>query len=227
VVTPGKDDPTQRLPHLRLPESLAGKTVLDVGAWDGFFSFEAERRGASRVLATDSFAWRGEKWFRKDGFELAREALGSGVEDMTIDPLDISPSTTGVFDVVLFLSVLYHMRHPLLALERMAAVTGELLVVETHVDMLGERRPAMAFYPHRELAGDDTNWWGPNPRAVGDMLRAVGFRDVRLVTSYAYPFQGRRRMRRVARRVIENSLRRRRPDLSPLRQGRVVYHARR
>src|SRR6476646_5997881 len=56
---------------------VAGKSVLDVGAWDGFFSFEAERRGASRVLATDHFSWRGGGWGTKEGFELARTVLGS------------------------------------------------------------------------------------------------------------------------------------------------------
>jgi tRNA (mo5U34)-methyltransferase len=226
IVTPGMDDPSARLRHLALPESLAGKSVLDVGAWDGFFSFEAERRGASRVLATDSFAWRGEGWFSKAGFDLARSALGSRIEDKSVEVLDISPSTTGTFDVVLFLSVLYHMPHPLLALERLFSVTRELLVLETHVDMLGARRPTMAFYPGKELAGDRTNWWGPNPRAVEAMLRVVGFREVRQVSSFGMPHRGRLRAWRAARQVAGHSLRMRRPDFSPLRQGRVVFHAR-
>ena len=51
--------------------------MLDIGAWDGALSFEAERRGASRVLATDSFCWSGEGWGTKDGFEFARKAIGS------------------------------------------------------------------------------------------------------------------------------------------------------
>jgi len=102
--------------RLGLPERLDGLSVLDVGAWDGFFSFEAERRGARRVLATDSFQWDGGGWGTKRGFELARRALGSQIEDKTIDVLDISPEAVGTFDLVLFLGVLYHMRHPLLAL---------------------------------------------------------------------------------------------------------------
>src|SRR6185503_7724443 len=81
VVTKGVDDTALRLARIDLPVSLAGQTVLDIGAWDGFFSFEAERRGAARVLATDSFAWTGPNWSSKAGFELAREALGSRVED--------------------------------------------------------------------------------------------------------------------------------------------------
>ncbi|HMC41630.1 MAG TPA: hypothetical protein VKI20_01370, partial [Acidimicrobiales bacterium] len=76
--TPGVYDPSSKLSRYALPD-LHGKTVLDVGAWDGFFSFEAERRGAARVLATDSFSWDGSNWSTKAGFQLARRALGSRV----------------------------------------------------------------------------------------------------------------------------------------------------
>ena len=124
VVTPGVDNSPKKLRLLALPESLDGKTVLDVGAWDGFFSFEAERRGAKRVLATDQFSWSAQGWGSKAGFELARTALRSKVEDMNIDVLELSPEKVGTFDVVFFLGVLYHMRHPLLALERIASVTA-------------------------------------------------------------------------------------------------------
>ena len=76
VVTHGQDNSPRKLKRLKLPESLAGRSVLDVGAWDGFFSFEAERRGAKRVLATDSFVWRGEvEWADKSGFDLAKQPL--------------------------------------------------------------------------------------------------------------------------------------------------------
>ncbi|HEY7441177.1 MAG TPA: hypothetical protein VH701_02065, partial [Vicinamibacterales bacterium] len=57
IVTPGLDPTPARLPEIQLPDDLSGLSVLDIGAWDGFFSFEAERRGARRVLATDSFCW--------------------------------------------------------------------------------------------------------------------------------------------------------------------------
>src|SRR5215510_9711530 len=143
LVTPGVDDTPVRLARLDLPTSFTGLSVLDVGAWDGFFSFEAERRGAARVLATDMFAWRGPTWSTKAGFELARAALGSRVEDLEIDVMDISPERVGVFDIVFFLVVLYHLPHPLLALKRLASVTRRLLVVETVVDMIGIRRPAV------------------------------------------------------------------------------------
>ena len=143
---------------------------------------EAERRGASRVLAVDSYAWDGRNWSNKDGFELARRALGSRVEDKQVEVLDISPQRVGEFDLVLFLGVLYHMRYPLLALERVASVTKEQLILETHVDLLGCGSAAMAFYPGKQLDGDSTNWWGPNTRAMEAMLKTVGFRRIELVT---------------------------------------------
>src|SRR5687768_5352432 len=137
VVTPGVDASRQRLDRMRLPSSLQGKTVLDIGAWDGFFSFEAERRGASDVLATDSYAWNGESWSDKRGFEFVHRHLGSRVRSLTIDVMDLHPDAVGgQFDVVLFLGVLYHLRHPLLALERVASVTREVSIVETEVDNL-------------------------------------------------------------------------------------------
>jgi tRNA (mo5U34)-methyltransferase len=123
IMTPGVNRSAFALARLGLPASFAGKSVLDVGAWDGFYSFVAARRGAARVLATDSFVWQG-RW-RQDGFLLARQALGLGdaVEDRHIDVMDLSPETLGeTFDVVLFLGVLYHLKDPLGALQRVSSV---------------------------------------------------------------------------------------------------------
>lgn len=219
LVTQGRDDTRARVDVLELPASLEGRSVLDVGAWDGFFSFEAERRGAARVLATDSFAWNGANWSTKAGFELAREALGSKVEDREVDILELDPADVGTFDVVLCLGVLYHMRHPLLALERVAAVTKDLLILETHVDMTWTRRPAAAFYPSHELGLDPTNWWGPNPEAVAGMLRSVGFARVETVTPDSTAYRIARSMRRLPRHL------RGRTAEHPA-QGRAVFHAR-
>ena len=185
VVTPGIDPTPARLRELQIPDDLTGLTVLDVGAWDGFFSFEAERRGASRVLATDSFCWGGGGWGTKAGFELARRALGSRVEDLDIDPLELSPARVGTFDLVLFLGVLYHMRHPLLALERVFSVTRGQLILQTQIDLSAIDRPALAFYQGSDLNNDPTNWFGPNPPAVVALLRAAGFTDVRMVSRWS------------------------------------------
>jgi tRNA (mo5U34)-methyltransferase len=221
-VTPGRADTRAQVARLHLPD-LRGKTVLDVGAWDGFFSFEAERRGAVRVVALDTFSWQQRgSGTGKAGFELARRALGSAVEDVEVEVLDIAPETVGgTFDVVLFLGVLYHLRHPFLALERLRSVCDELLVLETHVDLLGTRRPAAAFYPGTELEGDWTNWWGPNPAAVNGMLGAAGFRDARRVHPRSWlPGRGARALR--ALRGTGGT----RPGHAVLRQGRAVFHAR-
>jgi tRNA (mo5U34)-methyltransferase len=219
IVTRGIDDTPHRLAQLGLPASLAGRTVLDIGAWDGFFSFEAERRGASRVVAADYYSWHGSGWGTKAGFQLARDVLGSNVEDVDIDVMDLSPERLGTFDVVFFLGVLYHLRHPLLALERVASVARDLLVLETVVDMVGVRRPAAAFYPHRELNDDPTNWWGPNVPAVVAMLESVGFGHVQTITperSSAY---------RAARAVFHRLRGKDRLHLA-FRRDRAVFHAR-
>jgi tRNA (mo5U34)-methyltransferase len=172
-VTPGKDRSAEKLAWLHLPD-LKGKTVLDVGAYDGYFSFAAERSGAARVVALDSYVW--QQPGGKAGFEYARDALGSSVEDVELDVLDITPERIGEFDIVLFLGVLYHMRHPLLALERVGSVAKERLVVETLIDMTFLRSPGAAFYPW-DMEGDATNWWGPNRQAVLGMLRSAGFKQ--------------------------------------------------
>jgi tRNA (mo5U34)-methyltransferase len=220
IVTRGIDDPSFRLPRLALPASLAGRSVLDIGAWDGFFSFEAERRGAARVVAADYFSWHGDGWGTKAGFELAREALGSRVESVDIDVMDLSPERVGTFDVVFFLGVLYHLRDPLAALERVASVTRDLLILETVVDMVGVRRPTAAFYPARELNNDPTNWWGPNVPAVRGLLKAVGFDEVRTVTpEHGAPYRAARAVKHWW--TGKNGLR------EAFRQDRAVFHARR
>jgi tRNA (mo5U34)-methyltransferase len=221
IVTKGVDNTPLRLARLDLPASFAGRSVLDIGAWDGFFSFEVERRGAARVVAADHYSWHGLGWGRgngKAGFELARQALDSRVEDVDIDVMELTPERIGTFDIVLFLGVLYHLPHPLLALERVASVTSGLLVVETVVDMVGVGRPAVAFYPDRELNGDPTNWWGPNVPAVHGMLRSVGFELVRTVTP---PPSALFR----AARALAHSFRGKNRLDAAFRQDRAVFHA--
>jgi tRNA (mo5U34)-methyltransferase len=181
--TPGRDiEAAAKIDFVKLPSDLKGHTVLDIGAWDGLFSFAAEQRGAARVLATDSFIWSGEGWASKAGFEFARRVLDSKVEDLDIDVMDLDPARIGTFDVTLFLGVLYHLRHPLLALEKVSSVTKEHLILSTWVDLLEIDRPAGAFYPLAEMGNDPTNWWGLNPPCVIAMLRDVGFSRVEIVS---------------------------------------------
>ena len=220
VVTRGVDDTPQRLSRIQLPASLHGLSVLDIGAWDGFFSFECERRGASRVVAADYFSWHGDGWGTKAGFTLAREALGSRVEDADIDVMDLSAERIGTFDLVLFLGVLYHLRHPFLALERVASVAHGRLILETVVDLVGLTRPAAAFYPSRQLNNDPTNWWGPNVPAVHGMLGSLGFADIRTVTPTPGPVYR-------AMRAVYHQLKGKNRVREAFRQDRAVFHARR
>lgn len=221
IVTRGVDNTPERLARLSLPADMSSLTVLDVGAWDGFFSFECERRGSRRVIATDHYAWHGLGWGTnngKAGFELARRVLNSHVEDRDIDVLELSVENVGISDLVLFLGVLYHLPNPLLALEKIAAVTRHTLVVETVVDMIGFQRPAAAFYPGNQLNGDPTNWWGPNHAAVVGMLQAVGFSRVEVVT------RTHSRLYRAARAIAHHLSGKNSAQLA-YRQDRAVFHA--
>jgi tRNA (mo5U34)-methyltransferase len=197
VVTAGRKDAAYHaleLEAMRLP-SLAGKTVLDVGTWDGYYAFLAEARGARRVVALDSFvwdydlsAWGSAEWRvahpgrapGRRGFDLARAALRSKVEPVHLDVDRVDPETVGTFDVVLLLGVIYHMRHPLAALERMRSVTEGVMVVEStvcHYPGLDET-PMWRFYEGRELNDDPSNWWEPNVAGLTALLRAAGFARV-------------------------------------------------
>ena len=185
-----------KLPVLRAQSQIyfaadivRGKTFLDIGCWDGYNSFEAHRRGASRVLATDHFAWSSACWGDRRAFELARAHLAPSVEMLDIDLPELTEERVGLFDVVLFAGVFYHLRHPFAALERIARLATECLIIETHIDAIDVPRPAMIFYPGAELANDPTNWWGPNPACVEAMLRDVGFSHVE---SHLHPMYANR-----------------------------------
>lgn len=168
--------------ELKLPP-LRGKTLLDIGAWDGYFSFRTEQAGAE-VTALDSVSWNGDSTPRdKSGFQLAHEWYNSKVRSVHMEVCDISPRVLGTYDVVLFLGVLYHMRHPAYALERVASVARGLVVVESHVRMdIRGNTPMMVMYPGLELNNDPTNWYGPNPAAVITMMEMAGLKDCKMVT---------------------------------------------
>src|ERR1700736_1004500 len=102
VETPGHYNPAgkEHGPRFCVPPDLTGKTVLDIGCWDGAWSFEAKRRGAKRVIATDKFSWGHGGWGNRGAFLLAREALGLDVEDKIIDVMELSRDNVGQFDVV-------------------------------------------------------------------------------------------------------------------------------
>lgn len=210
VVTPGHKSAellAGEWAALELPD-LRGKSVLDIGAWDGYFSFRAEEHGAARVVALDHYVWsldlpqqqkywaecrdngtvprqyhtvpelwRPDELPGKVGFDTAHRARGSKVESIVGDFMTMDLERLGTFDVVLYLGVLYHMRHPLLALERLARVTRELLVVETEAVALPgyEHHAFCEFFESNELNADVSNWWAPNRRGLTAMCRAAGF----------------------------------------------------
>jgi tRNA (mo5U34)-methyltransferase len=171
VITPGAiplSELQANFAYLQLPADLSGKRLLDIGCWDGFYSFEAERRGAE-VTSID--CWH------PDGFFLAHEALKSRVQFHEMSVYDLSRERFGSFDIVLFLGVLYHVRHPLLALERVCEMAHDVAVIETHVidNARAAPFPALEFYEFDELGGAYDNWFGPNTEALLAMTRAAGF----------------------------------------------------
>src|SRR6266404_591837 len=159
---------------------LSGRSVLDIGAWNGFFSFEAKRRGASRVLATDSYCWSHPEIRGREAFDVARSALGLDVDAHEVDVTDLSVKDLGEFDVVLYLGVFYHRIDAVEALASVAALAKQVLILETHLDLREINVPAMAFYPGRELNDDPTNWWGPNEQCVQALLHGHGFTEIEI-----------------------------------------------
>jgi tRNA (mo5U34)-methyltransferase len=162
-----------RLAQFPIPADLTGKRVLDIGAWDGWFSFEMERRGAS-VMAVDAT--------EQPRFKAAKELLGSKVEYQVRDICRLTPGDIGQFDIVLFLGVLYHLKHPMLALENVCALSTDLVCVESYVTDDGSdltAPPVMEFYETTELAGQFDNWVGPNTPCLLGFCRSAGFARVR------------------------------------------------
>ena len=219
IVTDGAIDSSTTLARLDLPQSLHGRSVLDIGAWDGYYSFECARRGAERVLATDSYSWSGGGWGTQEGFLLARAALGleEVVHDRHVDVMDLSPGL-GSFDVVLLLGVLYHLTDPVRAIERAASCCEGLLVIETETALNWLPYPAARLYPGSELGNDHTNWYQYNASALVGLLRRVGFGEVEV--KYRSPLH-----RRIARAV--RGPRHGQSVRMMIRSSRIIVHARR
>ncbi|MFM7416006.1 MAG: class I SAM-dependent methyltransferase, partial [Alphaproteobacteria bacterium] len=158
------------------PLDLSGRNVLDIGAWNGFFSFESLRRGAALVLATDSVTWKHPEYRGRETLELAAAELGLPVNTLELDALELDRVNFKVtFDVVLFLGVFYHLIDPIRVVMALRRHTRQVLVLETVHDALAIERPSMIFYPNCGWDQDPTNWWGPNPAAVYWLLRRSGF----------------------------------------------------
>jgi tRNA (mo5U34)-methyltransferase len=170
-----------------IPADLSGKSVLDIGCNAGFYSLEMKRRGASRVVGIDS----DETYLAQARF--AAEVNGAEIEFRRMDVYDVAKLGER-FDLVLFMGVLYHLRHPLLALDLLwEHVVGDTMVFQSlmrgskEVAALapdypfGEKSifeqpgyPTMYFVEKR-YSHDPTNWWIPNRACAEAMLRSAGF----------------------------------------------------
>lgn len=192
VVTPGWA-PLSRDAY-RVPADLTGKRVLDVGAWDGYWTFLALQRGAREVVAIDDFSdYLGSlkdndrrAW---ENFDLCRAALGydeSRCRRIEMSVYDVSPELLGRFDVVFFFGTLYHLRHPLLALDKLASACDQEIYVESAIlddfspyrGGIGQGYPGhmvMEFYPDAQYGNNNTNWWAPSLQCLAHMVRAAGF----------------------------------------------------
>lgn len=159
----------RRLAQFPIPQDLHGKRVLDIGAWDGFFSFELEKRGAE-VMSID--CWDNER------FRLMHSMLNSRIDYRIYDMFELTPKTVGKFDIVIFFGVLYHLKHPLLALERVCALTTDLACVDTFITQDDDPTPRMEFFEHAELGGQTDNWVGPNIPCLLAFCRTAGFARV-------------------------------------------------
>jgi len=184
----GLDNSPEKLKFIKMPENLKGWSVLDVGCWDGYFSFVAEKRGAHPVLAVDSLlhSWnkknitiQGKEIIQdgKEGFETARKKLKSRVADLNWE-LDKIDMIIGEWDLVLALGLLYHVENPYKLIKDLYRITNKMLILETHIDVNDAPFPVMRFYPNAEVNNDKGTIWGPNMNCVYEMLRKVGFKNI-------------------------------------------------
>ena len=175
----------------RVPSDLTGLRVLDVGAWDGYWSFEALRRGAREVLAIEDFsdhiAPQEEAPRNWDTFDLCREAFGFSPETCRREELslyDLTPERHGMFDVVFFFGTLYHCRYPLLALDTLSAVCKTAIYIESatcnrcsgynEADGYNQRDVVAQFFS-KGAFGQPTNWWMPTIECMALMVQAAGW----------------------------------------------------
>ncbi len=182
-----------------LPPDLAGKSVLDVGCNAGFYSVQAKRLGAARVLGIDARQHEIRQAL------LVRRALGLDLELRRQSVYSLSPARLGRFDVVLALGLIYHCKHLVLALEKLFSVTRGLLIVETEIlpephaiapppepgqdaalaTLAGRPLHPLAFV-HNEQRVEEAiaNWFVPSAGAASALLRAAGFSQVEVAARF-------------------------------------------
>ena len=185
--TSGLFDMRQYVPLYGLPDSLAGKRVLEVGTWDGFWAFELEKRGAAEVVAIDLDDENELDWpprrrrpnpdlVRGQGFRLAKELLDSKVERVVRSVYHALPEDLGTFDLVFCGSVILHLRDQLLALERIANLVkpGGMFITAEEYEPVTDLVPfpLARFRANRDAA---VVFWVPSRKAWREMLWYAGF----------------------------------------------------
>lgn len=151
-----------------IPMDLTGKSVLDIGAYDGFYSFLCESRGAKRVLAIDKEQYDGisQEKIHSIGFQTCKNILNSNVEYKKIDVYDLD-KINETFDIVLFFGVYYHLENPVLAFQKILPKVNDSLFISGHV--IETEEPIMYFSEYH-------GWWVASTQCLLDIGRRVGFK---------------------------------------------------
>lgn len=172
--TPGVADTVELMSRAGMPDDMTGRSVLDIGTSNGGLAFEAERRGASRVVAVDIYE---PTWF---GFSELAEFFGSKIEFVRATVYELPTVLDERFDIVAFLGVLYHLRHPLLGLDAVRQVAKEWVFIESAVadaHLPAEVLPGrgiVSFFRSAELSDDSSNWFAPTTATLFDWCRSAG-----------------------------------------------------
>jgi tRNA (mo5U34)-methyltransferase len=169
VLAPGVNDIEWLLDEVGFPASLEDASVLDIGTTNGGAAFIAEMRGARRVVAVDIYDTD------RFGFDEIRTALGSRVEFVKGSVYQLPELLDEQFDVVLFLGVLYHLRHPLLAIDSLRRLTRGVLYLETAVSGDPGDPSRADFYRRDELNEDSSNWFAPSISCLTGWVESSGF----------------------------------------------------
>lgn len=156
---------------------FAGKKVLDIGCWDGLWAFEAEKRGASEVYATDYIS---QRWGTTSTFDLARKALHSKIHyNPNISVFEIGKLGVHDFNVTIFCGIYYHLRDPLLAFSQLRQVMTDGGVIMIEGDVIYDVDDAYAKFYYRKVWGEDpSNWWIPTIPCLREWIESSYFEIV-------------------------------------------------